>query len=76
MKITETKSNCWQVESDSGNTYTVRHRTKLDADGCMYFKWECDCPSRKHPCKHVVAVEEKLERDGEGYCDETTERTI
>jgi len=57
MKITETGRNRWNVLSDSGNTYAVRLRTCLDECGSMYFRWECDCPSRKRPCKHALAVE-------------------
>lgn len=57
MKITEMGNNRWRVDSDSGKTYNVRLRTKLDAAGSMYFEWECDCPSRKYPCKHALAVE-------------------
>ena len=57
MGITEAGRNRWSVLSDSGNTYNVRFRTHLDAGGSMYFRWECDCPSRKYPCKHALAVE-------------------
>ena len=61
MKITELKTDprvyAWGVESDSGNTYTVRRRTKLDEMGGMYFAWECDCPAWK-TCKHIRAVED------------------
>jgi uncharacterized Zn finger protein len=61
VEITETGRNTWAVKSDSGNTYTVRLRTKLDEMGSMYFRWECDCPSRKYPCKHALAVEAQTE---------------
>lgn len=50
----------WQVESEShpGTWYNVRSSTKLDEMGSMYFKMTCDCPSRKHPCKHIIAIED------------------
>ena len=57
MEITGTGKNTWDVASPSGNTYHVSMQTKLDAGGSMFFRWSCDCPSRKYPCKHAVAVE-------------------
>ena len=64
MKITELKTDprvyAWSVESDSGNTYTVRHKTKLDEMGSMYFVWECNCPARK-TCKHIDAVADECQ---------------
>ena len=57
MEITNTGRNTWAVRSDSGNTYEVQLRTQLDDMGSMYSAWTCDCPSRKHPCKHALAVE-------------------
>jgi len=58
MTVTELGRNRWSVLSDtSGKTYTVRLRTRLDECGSMYFRWECDCPSRK-TCKHIRVVEE------------------
>lgn len=70
MTITEVAPRKWSVESDSGNTYEVRLRTKLDELGSMYFQWECDCPSRKHPCKHALAVEAQTD----AVDDEAAER--
>ena len=63
MKITGIKSTLkcteWDVLSDSGKTYRVKITTMLDEMGCMYFKWTCNCPSRKSPCKHIIAVDEE-----------------
>ena len=57
MDINYIGNNRWNVKSGSGNMYGVRFATKLDELGGMYFRWECDCPSRKYPCKHALAVE-------------------
>jgi uncharacterized Zn finger protein len=71
MKITETGNNRWSVESDSGKVYEVRLRTRLDEMGSMFFTWECNCPSRQHPCKHCRAVGAEYPP----YDDEAGERT-
>ena len=61
MKITEIVSGKkWEVHSDSGNTYEVRHIMRMDEMGSLYFVWTCDCPARKR-CKHIAAVEEEWE---------------
>ena len=57
MKIINKNKNTWNIEGDSGSNYTVKLRTCLDEMGSMFFKWECDCPSRKKPCKHVLFIE-------------------
>jgi len=59
MEIVETRKNEWSILSDSGNIYTVKMETKLDSMGSMYFRWNCDCPSRKQPCKHQIAIQNK-----------------
>ena len=48
----------WDVESQThpGQFYQVKQQTRLDEMGSMYFTMSCNCPSRKHPCKHVDAV--------------------
>ena len=56
MKITKVGRYRWQVLSDSGNTYDVGRWPKMDILGSMYLRWECSCPSRQRPCKHVRAV--------------------
>jgi len=57
MEIKNIAPGKWNVHSDSGNTYTVQMETKFRRyDGGIYFQWSCTCPSRKHPCKHVIAV--------------------
>ncbi len=61
MKINVVRNNNWDVFSTSGKTYRVRFLTKLDNMGCMYFVWSCNCPSRKYPCKHALAVEAMTE---------------
>ena len=71
MKITETDRG-WDVLSDSGKTYEVRRETRLDEMGSMYFEMTCTCPSRKRPCKHVIAVEES--DSAEDLPDEIQER--
>ena len=53
--ITDNRDGSYGVESCSGNTYTVKSRTRLDEDGCMYFEWTCNCPARKQ-CRHIDAV--------------------
>lgn len=59
MKIVSASKNKWHVLSDSGKTYLVSLKTKLDEMGSMYFAWDCDCPSRKAPCKHIDFVEQQ-----------------
>lgn len=48
----------YQVDSDSGNTYTVRYAGCGDGDPEYIALWDCDCPAGKHGrhCKHVNAV--------------------
>jgi uncharacterized Zn finger protein len=45
----------YKVTSESGKTYTVRSRTRLDDMGSMFFEWSCDCPARG-TCRHIDAV--------------------
>ena len=53
----------WIVHSDSGTTYHVRFRTKLDEAGCLYFTWQCDCPAGRYGkiCRHIQSVEQQTE---------------
>jgi len=48
------------VESDSGNTYTVRQRPPELTDPDIEFvrMWECNCPAGRfgRDCKHLRAV--------------------
>jgi len=44
----------WKIRGDSGDIYQV---VQVDKD-----TWECSCPSRQNPCKHVVSVSQKLKR--------------
>ncbi len=63
QKITELKSNCWDVKSSSGNIYTVNQKTRLDGCGSIYFTMSCTCPGFKYRghCKHIDAVNEEFE---------------
>ena len=48
----------YEVESESGNTYTVRYAGSGDGDSKYVACWECSCPAGSHGrhCKHVDAV--------------------
>jgi len=70
MKITQIKNNQWSVLSDSGKTYKVILQSLLDKTGSLFFKWTCTCPSRNHPCKHVIAVDNEYPP----YDEEAAER--
>jgi len=63
MKITEKRDGqVWMVESDSGNTYTVRY-LGVDEDEHELRKWSCDCPAGTHrrECKHQRAVRDLVD---------------
>lgn len=45
----------WDVVSESGSTYHVRSRTRLDEMGSMYFTMSCSCAGCKQ-CRHITAV--------------------
>ena len=45
-----------RVTSPSGNTYTIKTRTRMDECGCISFMRECSCPARKR-CVHIDAVD-------------------
>jgi len=57
----------WVIESEShaGQFYTVTSRPVIDRDsGSMEFRMTCTCPSRRHPCKHIQAVDQYRYADG------------
>jgi len=56
MKITVVEAGAkYQIESDSGKTYTIRYSGSGDADPDYVACWECDCPAGQHgrDCKHM-----------------------
>jgi len=57
IKAITPNGNGYDVESNSGNTYHVKSRTRLDSMGSMFFAWECNCPARKR-CRHIDAIEQ------------------
>jgi len=63
----------YEVDSTSGNTYTITTETRIDSMGSMYFVRRCTCPAHK-VCRHQNAVERmqwaeaKISEDWD-YCD-------
>ncbi len=61
MTVREIKEgSAWEVDSPSGNTYTVRYRGSGDADPEYVALYDCTCPAytfgRGGVCKHINAV--------------------
>ena len=58
MRIREISTGVYEVEGDSGNTYTVFYNPRIRG-------FVCTCPDyvfRLRPCKHCRAVAEHLSR--------------
>jgi len=65
MAITEINDGQYRVESNSGNTYTVKYCGSGDGDPEYCALWECDCPAGQYgrTCKHVKAVTALVDED-------------